>query len=154
MSPILLRFLPHGLVAVAVIGAYLWIDHRGYERATRDREFERQVTALMLTRAARDVEQNLGASMAKRDEEYAAQRRSIETVRTTHQSIITKEIGRDARLSDPALGITDELREALNAARRETGACAPTAAGGIRCALPAPDGTGREEHRRTDAGGL
>lgn len=136
MTAILLRFLPHAIVVAAILGAILWIDHSGYQRARKDVQQERLVTALMLTRAAREMEANLGQRMTEHDAAAARVERVIEQTRTVYQPIITKEIASVPRLSDPDLGITDRMFEAINRART-AGACSAAADGAIVCAVPA-----------------
>ena len=125
---ILIRFLPYILAVAAVLGGIAWIDHRGYERAQADAKFERTVTALLIERAARRQEQRLASRLAAIDTALAQRLGSIETTRRTIvQPVISRELVRDPSLSDPDRAMSDGLRDAINAAIRETAGPAPAA---------------------------
>jgi hypothetical protein len=115
------RWLPHLLAACAVIAAVAWIDHRGYERAREDAEHDQLVTALMIELRAQRIEQALSGEIAALDRSLAAELAGIEHVETTIvRPAIEREIRNDPRLSDPAAGIGDGLREAINVAIRKS----------------------------------
>lgn len=136
MPPLLLRFLPQGLIALALLGTLVWIDHRGYARARRDDERERLVTAIMLTRAARESEARLTVRLGQIGSRVQGQ---IDALDTRHQTLILpalrKELTRETRYADPAAGISDELRAALNRIIPPV-TCTAAAGQRIDCALP------------------
>lgn len=112
---ILLRLLPYGLAALALLGAVLWIDHQGYSRAKHDAERQNLVTALIVKKLVDKSEQRMIEAVSRADTSAGDTIRQIETVnRTIIQPTITREIQNAPRLSDPALGITDVLRLAIN----------------------------------------
>lgn len=109
------------LIVAAVGGALWWIDHRGYERAMNERdrldanarlEWQGRVIEFetMLDDEIAELERSLGTRIAAIDA----------TGRTVVNPVIEREIIREARFSDPALGISDGMRDALNAARAES----------------------------------
>jgi len=106
----LLRFLPHIAVALAVIGALLFVDHRGYARAQDDqKKLEQRITA-KISDAVDAIDKKTATRIADIDT----------TQRTIVQPVLTREIIANPRLSDPALGITPAMRDAINAARAES----------------------------------
>lgn len=126
------RFLPHLIVAALIIGTIWWIDHRGYERAQKDAEFERAVTAALIERRVAKIEGNLVVALAARDGALVDRLGSIERVdRTVIQPVIREELRNAPHLSDPAAGYGERLRDAINAAIRQS-AC-PSPAGGEDC---------------------
>lgn len=126
------RFLPHLIVVALIVGAIWWIDHRGYQRAQKDAEFERAVTALLIERRAAKIEGNLVNAIAARDGVLVDRLGSIEREdRTVIQPIIREELRNAPHLSDPAAGYGERLRDAINAAIRQS-ACSP-ATGGNDC---------------------
>lgn len=136
MFALLRPFLPHIAAVAAIVGVVWYLDHRGYERARKDAEQERVVTALMLTRATRDVEKRLADRMDANARQTAGQIGAIEAVhRTVIQPTITKELTRETRFTDPALGIPDSVRREVNRAIAAV-ACTATPDGGISCPLP------------------
>lgn len=107
----LIRYLPHIVVALAIIAAVVWIDQRGYERAQADQAAqERRVTAA-ITKAVDDIDAKTAARLASIDT----------TQRTIVQPTITREIASDPRFSDPAAGITPDMLRAINRARAASG---------------------------------
>ncbi len=132
----LLRFLPHLGIALAIVGAVWWIDHQGYGRAMADRDARDARMLDMLRIALRDSEQRLARSIGQIEGDYQLRHDAILRAGTALQPIIVKETAHDPRLSDPALGLTPGLLDAVNRARA-TGPCAATVAGRIDCALPA-----------------
>lgn len=131
----LLRIMPQIGVALAIIGAVAWIDHRGYRRAILDRDAREAIMLAKLDEALRRSEHRLAGQVAAIDADYARHRASVAATRTIIQPIITREIARETRLADPASGLTPSLLDTVNRARA-TGACATGAAGSIICALP------------------
>lgn len=138
MPAILLRLLPHALAVAAILGGLWYIDLRGYQRAQADAARERLITALMLTRAVRQTEAQLGERLAVIASTVDVQIAGIEQLnRTDIRPTIVKELSREIRFTDPAAGIPDSVREAINRGIAAS-TCAATADGGIRCPLPGP----------------
>lgn len=132
----LLRALPHIGLAAALIGAVWWIDHQGYERATRDAERHDLKLRTQLQSDLRALEAALSGKLAAIDAETATTRAAIQQTRHIVQPAIVKELTRETRYSDPAAGISDGLRAAIDRARAAV-ACAAAPDGAIVCALPA-----------------
>jgi hypothetical protein len=117
MPALLLRFLPHGLIVLAVLAGVAWIDHRGYQRAKADAETRLKANAIAVAKLLRKSEARMAANMAATDADTAARVDRIETVnRTFIQPTLTKEFTREIRFSDPAAGINDILRATINTA--------------------------------------
>lgn len=136
MAKLLTPFLPHIGAALAILGAIWWIDHQGYQRATRDAELRDAKLRSALQADLRAVEQGLTQKLAAIDAGTARTRAGIEATRNVVQPAIMREMTREIRFSDPAAGISDGLRAAIDRARAAV-ACTATPDGGIVCALPA-----------------
>lgn len=137
MPAALLRFLPHILIVAVVLGGVAWIDHRGYQRAKADADQRALVAAAIAERKARRLEAALADIVGTLDAQLAERIAAIDvTERTIIQPTIEREIARETRLSDPALGLTDGLRKAINAAIAQTH-CTTQIDGSAVCALPA-----------------
>lgn len=132
----LLRVLPHVGLAAALIGAVWWIDHQGYQRATRDAETHDLRLRTQLQSDLRALEQTLSGTLAVIDADTANTRAAIQQARHIIQPAIVKELTRETRYSDPAAGISDSLRAAIDRARAAV-ACATAPDGAIVCTLPA-----------------
>ncbi len=142
MPAALLRFLPHIGIALALGLAVWWIDHAGYGRAMADRD-RRDAAMLTQVRAElRQSERRLMDKMAANDALFTHLIEGIDQIDRSTQSTIAREIARDPRLSDPRLGLSDGMLDAVNRARA-SGACAPGAAGRIVCTVPAAAEPGR-----------
>ena len=146
LAGLLRRIWPHMLALCAVIGCLWWIDRNAARRTRAQIEAAQARLESRLRADLRQSEQRLTVSIDALAADYARSQVAIARTRAIIQPILTTEIAREPRLSDPAAGLTPGLLAAINRARA-TGACAATAAGGIRCALPGPAGTGGDEHR-------
>lgn len=135
MPAILLRFLPHLLVIVAIIGAVWWINDAGYDRAMSDRDAADAKMLSQIRTEQRRSEQRLAIAINAIDAAVASQIAGIDATHTETRRVIEREIIREPRLSDPAAGLTDGLFDAINRERAAI-ACAPTPAGGVSCTLP------------------
>lgn len=153
MSAILLRFLPHGLVILAIGFAIWWIDDNAADRTRA--QIEQAATKIEnQTRSdLRKSEQRLAIKLGEIGASYEAGRTIIERTRTELQPIITREIIREPRLSDPDAGITERMREAINGARALS-TCARGTAGGIVCPLPDARPADRPDDSGTGPEGL
>ncbi len=136
MPAALLRFLPHAGIAVAIVGAVWWLDHKGYQRAMADRDRRDAAMLDQLRSDLRQSEQRLALSIDGIAGTFDAQREALSRAGAALQPVILKEAAHDPRLADPALGLTPGLLDAVNRARA-AGACAAAASGRIACALPA-----------------
>ena len=133
-------FLPHLMVAAAIIGFVLWIDARGYDRARRDNEALAAKVAADTAKRLRSSELRLAGIVAKGDTTLAGQIAAIDIdARTIIQPAITKELSSDPRYSDPDAGISVGLLDTLNRARARS-TCAGRADGGITCTVRGYDG--------------
>jgi hypothetical protein len=140
--PVFLKpFLPHIGVVLALLGAIWWLDHQGYERATRDAEARDMKLRTALQADLRGVEQALSQKLAAIDADTASARAGIAAARTIIQPTIVKELTRETRYSDPAAGLSGGLRAAVDRTRAAV-ACTARADGGIICALPAAEAAG------------
>lgn len=134
----LLPFLPYVAVVGFVLGGIWYIDHKGYQRAQKDAEFERMVTAILIDKYVSDLETNLRDTISGIDRNLADRIANIDLInRTIIQPTIEKEIRNDPRFSDPNLGITSVMRDALNRAIKQS-TCPAAANGGDCVSLPAP----------------
>lgn len=136
MPPALLRMLPHVGAVLALAAAILWVDHRGYRRAMDERDARDAKLLGQIRSELRGSEQRLATSIAGIEGDYEAIRRSLSRTGATLPPIILKEAARDPRLSDPALGLSPGLLDAINRARA-AGTCAAAAPGRIDCTVPA-----------------
>ena len=136
MPTALLRLLPHAGLALALIGAIWWIDHRAYARAMGDRDAHDARMLSEIHTALRISEQRLGTSIANIAGDYEARRVALSRAAATLQPTLIKEAAHDTRLFDPASGLSPGLLDAINRARA-TGSCTAATAGRIDCALPA-----------------
>jgi len=130
-----LRLLPSALTGAALVAAFWWIDYRGYARAMADRDTRDAAMLSKMQLAVRESEGRLAREIAAIDATYDRQRSALSRQHATLQPHIAKEIARETRLADPALGLTPGLLDTINLARA-TGACATAASGRIVCALP------------------
>lgn len=130
------RVWPHALVIAAILCAVLWIDRNAAERTRGEMEAARARIEASVRSDLRRSEQRLAMTMGA----LAGQVRALddalaERSRTDLRPALIRELTRETRLSDPALGLSDGVREQLNRAIPPV-ACAARADGGIRCALP------------------
>lgn len=131
----LIRFLPLGLAGLALVAAIWWIDQRGYRRALIERDMRDARLVALLRADLRRSEQALADSLAHIGAQYENRRAIVAARRAALQPIIVREIMRESRLADPALGLTPGLLDAVNKARA-AGACATALAGDAACPLP------------------
>lgn len=143
----LLKYLPYGVVVIAVLGALWFVDHRGYKRAEDQAKLERtlahnaQLEANARQAALTQVFEKSLQDMATQSDRRLGDRLSQLDVtnRTIIQPTLVKEIRNDPRQSDPNNGITDGMLNTLNQARSFSwpgGACVANADGSTTCALP------------------
>lgn len=133
----LIRFLPHGLAALAVIGAVWWIDQNAAERTRMQIDARAKASENRMRSDLRKSEQRLAVTIGTLGSTYEQGRAAREAGFAALQTDILKEIAREKRLSDPAAGLTRGMLETVNRARASS-ACAATAAGRIECAVPGP----------------
>ncbi|MBO9581053.1 MAG: hypothetical protein J7498_09200 [Sphingobium sp.] len=137
MPTALRRMLPYFGAVLALAATILWIDRFGYRRAMAERDARDAKLLGQIRIELRGSEQRLAISIASIEGDYEAVRRSLLRTGAALPPIILKEAAHDPRLSDPALGLSPGLLDAVNRARA-AGACAAAAAGRIDCALPVP----------------
>lgn len=119
-------WLQLGILAALAFGVW-YIDHRGYQRAKHHYEQQERNAQARAVALARRIEQAMTTRLNELDRQTADRLREIDVQeRTVVQPIIQREIRNDPRLSDPARGLSGELRDALNSARAASGdAAAP-----------------------------
>lgn len=149
MMPIwALKALPYVGAVVLVGGAVWYIDHRGYERAEeyakteklRDEKARLEQRSELVEQVG-NVQAGLQDTVIQIDSRVGARlgRLDVEE-RTIVQPTIVKEIQREKRLSDPAAGITDGLRDAINTARSASRRPCPAGSNAAACfTLPEPE---------------
>ncbi|MBB5684279.1 hypothetical protein [Sphingobium boeckii] len=143
MTALLGRYWPHLAIAAAVLFGVWWIYSSGAAAAERKAAHRQLVGEVLEQKRLRRIESAFADGLAKVDQALAARIAAIDvTERTIIQPKIEREIIRESRLSDPAAGLTDGLRAAINAARWQS-TCAPGPDGGLVCALPPAEPAGR-----------
>jgi hypothetical protein len=129
------KFLPHGMIVLAVLGGVLFIHHKGEQAAEQRMELAAAVQARLNAQVVRKIQAALTESVDAIDQNHAAAIANIETVnRTIIQPTLQREINRETRFSDPASGLSDGLRAAINSAIDLS--CTATVDGGVICPLP------------------
>ena len=121
----LIKYLPYGILAVLIVGGLWYVDHGGYKRAENEataRDNARKADLLkveaLLIEQTRLIEGSMQSSINQSDAMIVRQLSNLDlTNKTIIQPTLTKEIRREVRLSDPAAGITDIMRQELNRAR-------------------------------------
>lgn len=121
----LVRLFPYLAGAAALALAVWYIDHRGYKRAEADalaRQLEqdnlRAELALELAELVRQSEVRMQDLLTDSDRQLVQRIAELDSVnKTIIQPTLVKEIQNDPRLSDPASGITDSMRQSINHAR-------------------------------------
>lgn len=141
MAALLARLLPHATVVLAVLAALWWIDHQAASRTRAQIETANARLQNQLRADLRDAERTLTERIAGIDAETGRAQAAIEHSRMIVQPTIIKELSRETRYSDPALGLSDGLRKAIDRARGAI-ACTAAADGGIVCTLPAAEAAG------------
>lgn len=113
--------LPHIGIALALGLAIWWIGREGEKRAEARMQQQVMAQAILAERHTRRIEAALGRSIASIDTRLARRVDAIDALHVTRiQPEIRKEIVRETRFSDPDLGLSVGLFEAVNAARAET----------------------------------
>lgn len=106
------------VILAALIGAVLFIDHRGYARAQAEdkaRELER---AELTAAAVGAIDKELDQRLAKISADLGGRIDTIDKEgKTIVQPIITSELVRDPRLARPDSCLSPGLLAAVNAAR-------------------------------------
>lgn len=136
MPALLLRYLPHLAIVLAVLAGVWYIDHRGYQRAMDDRDKADMAMRAYIGQQLRTYEANAIKRENDRAAETKAQLDQIGRNTAEGRDTIIKELTHEVRFTDPALGIPERVREAINRAIAAS-ACTATDSGGIRCTVPA-----------------
>lgn len=142
----LMRFLPHGIVILAV-GFGLWfIYHKGEKAAEQRAKVEKLeadnrqlVSTIVMNRRIGKVEDQMRGLVSQFDQRLGIRLRDLDHLETTViQPTITREIRSEARFSDPAAGISDGMFTAINSARATSDpACTTNPDGSATCSMPA-----------------
>lgn len=140
-ATLLARLLPHAMAVLAVLAGLWWIDHQAAGRTRMQIEAANARWESQFRAELRGAERALAERIADIDAEVGRTQGAIEHSRAIVQPTVIREISRETRYSDPALGLSDSLREAVDRARSAV-ACAAAADGGIICALPAVEAAG------------
>lgn len=130
-----IRLLPYVAAIAIVLGAIMWIDHRGYQRAKADAERRQLVDAIVAERKTRRIEQGLSEAA---DAIYGRIGTRIDAIQVLRQTIIQpiqQGIANDPRYRDRACDLTPGVFAAINQARAATNPAA--ASGSVTVALPA-----------------
>lgn len=154
----LIRLLPYGAAALAILAAVWYIDHRGYKRAEAQATLEKSLARTAKLEAdqrqvalTQQFETKLRDMAAAFDRRLGQQLADLDVQnRTIIQPTLIKEIQNDPRQSDPNDGITDGMLRVVNQARAFSwpdGACATNADGSATCKLPAARPAGGQEPR-------
>ena len=140
------KIAPYVGAVLLLLGAVWFLDHRGYQRAKHEAELAdaREEASRLQMRAEIDrqvqgLEGRMQKIVSESDTRLRQQIDSIEVQnRTIIQPTITREIQNGPpRLTDPGSGITPGLRDALNAARAQSG-CPNSATPDSRTGCPLP----------------
>ena len=103
--PVLSRLWPYLALAAAIIGATLWIDARGYQRAKDDRaKADAALYAKIETRLSQ-IDKALSGKIA-----------AIDATERTVNTTLIREVQSNARYSDPA-GLSAGIVRGINEAR-------------------------------------
>lgn len=141
IPPWLIKVAPYAGAVALVAGAVWYIDHRGFQRAETEAtaratelELHRANIKLDLQKMVKDSEDRMSLKITEADKRLAAQVGNIDRVnRTIVQPTLIREIQNEARLSDPAAGITDGVRETLNTARSLSERPCPAGSNAVAC---------------------
>lgn len=135
MPAFLLRYLPHFLIVAAVLLGVWYLDHRGYERATKDRDAADAKLHAAIQKDILAFERRSGARENARAGETRATLETIARNTAAGQTRIIKEMTHEVRFTDPVLGIPERVRDEINRPFAPS-PCARLADGGIRCSVP------------------
>ena len=136
------RFLPHVMIVLAVVlvlgGLVLWIDHKGYQRATDDRNAADNKMMVWIGEQLRAYEGRAVDRENKRAADTNSKLDHISKVAQGSQTKIIKELSHEVRYTDPALGYPAGVRDSLNETLASS-TCARTDDGGIVCTVRKAD---------------
>lgn len=110
LLPLLRRIWPYALAGVALIGAYLWIDHRGYARGAAEIEARDAKAAARIEAAAVKLRAADQAIAARFGTSTTAQQ--IETREVYHEAlkIVDRPIYRSVCVDADGSGLLDRAR--------------------------------------------
>ena len=141
MPALLLRFLPHIGIILAILVGVWWIYDSGRDAERTEADARNATLRADMQADARASEQRLSAQLSAIAGTVAAQGEQIERLRGSSNAIIQREIINDPLQAAPDLGISQRMFDAINATRTG-GSCAPTTGGGIVCTVRRPAPTG------------
>lgn len=147
--------------AVLLVGGAVWyIDHKGYQRAEQEaeaRETERELIqsemSLEFAEMLREQESRMTTLVNEADQRLLTAFNNIDhTDKTIIQPTLVREIQRETRFSDPAAGISDGMRGAINTARSLSERPCPAGSNAVACfsVSPAPTATGQLDSNPSD----
>lgn len=132
------RFLPHALIVLSVVlllgGLVLWIDHRGYQRASHDRDLADAKLRAEIKQDILDYEHRSVDRENARASDTMGKLDQIARNTAAGSARIIKEMTHEVRFTDPALGIPPSVRDEINRALAAS-SCTRTPDGGIRCTV-------------------
>ena len=128
------RYLPHLLIVLAVLAGVWWLQHIGYERATRDRDAADAKLHAAIIADLRTFEKNSAERENKRGAELTGRLDRLNVMASAGQERIIKEMTHEERYTDPDLGIPAVVRDEINRALAAS-TCASNPDGSIRCAV-------------------
>lgn len=142
MPALLLRFLPHIGIVLAILVGVWWIYDNGYDAAEAAADARASRLAIVVLTELRDVEARAADRENKRSTQDRAALAAIAANTAAGDARIIKEMTHEVRFTDPALGYPPGVRDEINRAIARL-ACTATDRGGIQCAVlkadPAPN---------------
>lgn len=132
-------FIGLGLV-LALIAALYGVYQKGHRAGEDETKAATAELQSIVNREVRASERRMADLINQRDVKLA---QKIDEIDVTNQTVVQprleREIRSEIRFSDPASGITDGMREALNSARRLS--CTPAPDGAVTCPLSPAEST-------------
>lgn len=134
MPALLLRFLPHIGIILAILVGVWWIYDNGYDAAESAADARAAKLATVVLTSLREVEARAVDRENMRSTQDRATLATIAANTAAGDTRIIKEMTHEVRYTDPALGYPPGVRDEINRALARL-TCAPTDRGGIQCAV-------------------
>ena len=135
---LILRYLPQIGIALAIVGAVWYIDHKGYQRAKEDAERRQLVSAIVEEKRTRRIERGMLDRSNDLDISLGRKLDTLNTQGAATMAALQKGIHDDPRYSSPACALGDGVWRSLNEARARTVPGPAPAASSVTVELPAP----------------
>lgn len=136
-----LRALPYAAALAALIGAYTWTDHRGYQRGYAAKNAEVIAAANRLRVQADRLNAALARTAAERDAALNDRLTTTQAASDRAQTIIIREAANDPRYRSAQCSLSVGVRAAIDDARGLSDRAHPDAASGFT--VPPSATTGR-----------